>query len=68
MTFRAPDYFKKEIDEWRSNERHKPSRSEAIRWLVWKGLEAEEKEASRKVDKARIVQVDVVAENLPNCK
>ena len=48
MTFRAPDYLKKDIDEWRSNERYKPSRSEAIRWLVWKGLEAEEKEASKK--------------------
>jgi hypothetical protein len=39
-------YLKNYIDEWRSKERHKPSRSEAIRWLVWKGLEAEEKEAS----------------------
>ncbi len=68
MTFRASDYFKKDIDEWRSKERYKPSRSEAIRWLVWKGLEAEEKEARRKVDKARIVQVGVGAEHLPNCK
>ena len=42
VTFRLPAYFKENIDEWRSKERDKPSRSEAIRWLIGKGLQAEE--------------------------
>ena len=41
LTFRLPTHFKQTIDDWRSAEPDKPSRSEAIRWLIGKGLKAE---------------------------
>src|SRR5438105_367203 len=33
--------FKEAIDRWRAGEPHKPSRSEAIRWLIGQGLHVE---------------------------
>src|SRR5467141_3194103 len=33
--------FKDAIDRWRAGEPHKPSRSEAIRWLIGQGLHVE---------------------------
>jgi metal-responsive CopG/Arc/MetJ family transcriptional regulator len=33
--------YKQAIDDWRSGERDKPSRSEAIRWLIGQGLQVE---------------------------
>jgi hypothetical protein len=41
LSFRLPLHFKQTIDRWRSTERDKPSRSEAIRWLIGQGLTAE---------------------------
>jgi len=41
LTFRLLLHFKQTIDRWRSTERDKPSRSEAIRWLIGQGLTAE---------------------------
>jgi hypothetical protein len=41
LTFRLPPHFKQTIDDWRSAEPDKPSRSEAIRWLIGKGLKVE---------------------------
>ena len=41
LTFRLPTHFKQTIDDWRSAEPDKPSRSEAIRWLIGKGLKVE---------------------------
>jgi hypothetical protein len=43
LTFRLSPHFKAAIDAWRSTEPDKPSRSEAIRWLIGKGLDAEKK-------------------------
>ena len=39
LTFRLTPRFIEVIDDWRSRERDKPSRSEAIRWLISKGLQ-----------------------------
>jgi hypothetical protein len=47
LTFRLSPHFKQAIDDWRSTEPDKPSRSEAIRWLIGTGLKAE-REARRK--------------------
>jgi len=47
LTFRLPLHFKQAIDRWRSTERDKPSRSEAIRWLIRQGLTAELKKRTK---------------------
>jgi hypothetical protein len=47
LSFRLSPEYKQAIDHWRSTEPDKPSRSEAIRWLIGKGLKAE-LEARRK--------------------
>jgi hypothetical protein len=41
LSFRLGVEYKQAIDDWRSGERDKPSRSEAIRWLIGQGLEVE---------------------------
>ena len=41
LSFRLSPEHKQAIDHWRSTEPDKPSRSEAIRWLMGKGLDAE---------------------------
>src|SRR5206468_12409526 len=38
LSFRWGLDFKEAIDRWRAGEPHKPSRSEAIRWLIGQGL------------------------------
>jgi hypothetical protein len=45
VSFRLGLGFKEAIDRWRSTERSKPSRSEAIRWLIGTGLQVELKKA-----------------------
>jgi hypothetical protein len=45
LTFRLGLDFKQAIDRWRSMEADKPSRSEAIRWLIGEGLMAQSKSA-----------------------
>ena len=51
MSVRLPSDCKEMIDKWRHLERDKPSRSEAIRWLVGRGLRAEDKERKRWPDR-----------------
>src|SRR5438034_10275877 len=41
LSFRWGLDFKEAIDRWRAGEPHKPSRSEAIRWLIGQGLHVE---------------------------
>jgi hypothetical protein len=41
VTFRWGAGFIRAIDNWRNKERDKPSRSEAIRWLIGQGLHVE---------------------------
>jgi hypothetical protein len=41
VSFRLGVGHKQAIDHWRSTERDKPSRSEAIRWLIGTGLQVE---------------------------
>ena len=48
VTFRLGVEYKKAIDHWRSMERDKPSRSEAIRWLIGQGLEVELKKREKR--------------------
>ena len=43
VSFRLSVEYKQTIDSWRSMERDKPSRSEAIRWLIGKGLDVEKR-------------------------
>src|SRR5436190_19118620 len=44
LSFRWGLDFKEAIDRWRAGEPHKPSRSEAIRWLIGQGLHVELKQ------------------------
>ena len=48
LTFRLPTHFKQTIDDWRSAEPDKPSRSEAIRWLIGQGLDVELKKREKR--------------------
>ena len=48
VTFRLGVEYKKAIDHWRSLERDKPSRSEAIRWLIGQGLDVERKKREKR--------------------
>ena len=48
MSFRLGSGFKEAIDDWRSKEPRKPSRSEAIRWLIGQGLEVELKKREKR--------------------
>ncbi len=41
LSFRWGLDFRDAIDRWRAGEPHKPSRSEAIRWLIGQGLHVE---------------------------
>src|SRR5438876_9128246 len=44
LSFRWGLDFKEAIDRWRAGEPHKPSRSEAIRWLIGQCLHVELKQ------------------------
>jgi hypothetical protein len=46
--FESKSGFKQAIDDWRSKEPRKPSRSEAIRWLIGQGLEVELKKREKR--------------------
>ena len=48
VTFRLGVEYKQAIDHWRRTERDKPSRSEAIRWLIGQGLEVELKKREKR--------------------
>jgi hypothetical protein len=48
LSFRLGLGFKQAIDRWRSMERDKPSRSEAIRWLIGQGLDVELKKREKR--------------------
>jgi nucleoside 2-deoxyribosyltransferase-like protein len=48
VTFRLGVEYKQAIDRWRCTERDKPSRSEAIRWLIGQGLEVELKKREKR--------------------
>jgi hypothetical protein len=47
LSFRYGLDFIQAIDHWRSREPDKPSRSEAIRWLIGTGLEVELKKRAK---------------------
>jgi hypothetical protein len=48
LSFRLGLEYKQAIDHWRSGERDKPSRSEAIRWLIGQGLAVELKKREKR--------------------
>ena len=50
VSFRLGVAYIKAIDQWRSTERDKPSRSEAIRWLLGQGLHVEIKKREKQAN------------------